>query len=380
MIKKDENLYHFTDKTLKAACNIAVENYHDKNVNSTLTIAPKYEIIGIAEYHIDKIVIELAKIYATLVNQYKFIYQLSFLAFCNKYGEEEEITSQIELPNILTFTENLTQSDLNKIDIQWALENRIQKIEMKESGWNYQMINSMSIKFYETGILKGSSYVKIPLRSCALLNIEDNDKYCFLWSILAKLYPISGSKSGHAKRVSSYKQYFNKLNIEVSDFTVGFKCSDMQKFEKLNTLSINIFGKNFHLDINKWKHILIPIELSKNRTDKVIDLIIYKNHFALIRKLKVFLGKQDCRYSCRKCLSRYRSDNMIIKHIQKCGMRHDITTIKTSNRPYINWKKHYHKNPVYFRIFADFEADNEIDDTYIGNKTINIYKQNSVCN
>ena len=101
----------------------------------------------------------MANIYANIVNQYIFKYQISFLALFKKYGEEGEITSQIELPNILTITGNLTQSDLYNIDIQWVLENRIQNIEMKESGWNYQKITSMSIKFYETGILYESSYV-----------------------------------------------------------------------------------------------------------------------------------------------------------------------------------------------------------------------------
>ena len=32
-------------------------------------------------------------------------------------------------------------------------------------------------------------------------------------------------------------------------------------------------------------------------------------------------------------------------------------------------------NPLYFRIYADYEADNEIDVSSIGNRTTNIYKQ-----
>ena len=75
---KDENLNFFTDKLLRGAYNITVEHHHDKNVNSMLTVTPKYEVFGFSEYHIDKIVIELADIYATLVNRYKFKYQLSF--------------------------------------------------------------------------------------------------------------------------------------------------------------------------------------------------------------------------------------------------------------------------------------------------------------
>ena len=37
-------------------------------------------------------------------------------------------------------------------------------------------------------------------------------------------------------------------------------------------------------------------------------------------------------------------------------------------------------NALYFRIIADFEADNEIDGSNVGNKTTNIYKQNPVLN
>ena len=40
----------------------------------------------------------------------------------------------------------------------------------------------------------------------------------------------------------------------------------------------------------------------------------------------------------------------------------------------------FKKNPLSFRIYADFEADNEIDTSVIGNKTTNIYKQNPACN
>ena len=43
-------------------------------------------------------------------------------------------------------------------------------------------------------------------------------------------------------------------------------------------------------------------------------------------------------------------------------------------------KKHFRKNPLYFRLYADFEADNEEDNSIIGNKTTNIYKQNPILN
>ena len=109
--------------------------------------------------------------------------------------------------------------------------------------------------------MDGRSYVKIPLRSSAILNIENNLKYCFLWSISDSLHPCNNI---HSNRVSNYKQYFNEININGFDFTNGFKCSDVQKSENLNDSSINIFELKFYQDQNKRRHKLLPIEVSKN--------------------------------------------------------------------------------------------------------------------
>ena len=91
----------------------------------------------------------------------------------------------------------------------------------------------------------------------------------------------------HPNRVSNCRQCFNELNIGGFVFTIGFKSSDVQKFAKLNNFSNNIIEINFYEDQNKWKHKLILIEFTKNDSDKVIDLLIYKNHYALTKKLNL---------------------------------------------------------------------------------------------
>ena len=234
----------------------------------------------------------------------------------------------------------------------------------------------MKIRFYNTEDLNGSSCIKIPLRSNALINIKNNDKYCFDWSILASLHPF---ENDHPNRVSNNKQYFNELNFQSFDFTNGFECSDVQKFNDLNNLSVNIFELNFYQDKNKWKHKLIPKEISKSKSDRVVDLLIYKNHYALIKKLNVFLGDHHKNFICRRCLNSYTSENLLRIHKPKCK-NNDITTIRTSTESHLHWKNHFHKNSLYFRIYGDFEADNEKDNSIVGNKTTNIYKQNPVLN
>ena len=234
----------------------------------------------------------------------------------------------------------------------------------------------MKISFYKTTELDGTSYVKIPLRSNAILNIQNNDKYCFIWSILDSLHPCENS---NPSRVNKYVQYFNELNFQSFDFINGFKCSDVHRFNELNNLSVNIYELNFYQDCDKWKHNLIPIEISKNESDNVIDLLIYKNHYALIKKLHVFLGDHNKSFVCRRCLNSYTCENALKNHKEKCG-DDIICTIRTSNESHLYWKKHFHNNPLYFRIYADFEADKEKDNSKIGNKTTNIYKQIPVLN
>ena len=214
------------------------------------------------------------------------------------------------------------------------------------------------------------------MRSNAILNIQNIDKYCFIWSILASLHPCEKT---HPSRVNNYIQYSNELNFQKFDFTNGFKCSDVHRFNEINNLSVNIYELNFYQDGEKWKHNLIPIEISKKESDNVIDLLIYKNHYALIKKLHVFLGDHNKSFVCRRCLNSYTCENALIKHKEKCG-DDNICTIRTSNESHLYWKKHFHKNPLYFRIYADFEADNEEDGSKIGNKTTNIYKQKPVPN
>ena len=158
----------------------------------------------------------------------------------------------------------------------------------------------MTVYFYKTGEVNGSNFIKTPPRSNVVLNFENIDKYCFIWSILASLHPCNII---HPNRVSDYKQYFNELNINGFNFTKRFKCSGVHKFDELNNLSLNVFEIFFYQNQNNWRHKLIPIKVSKNESNRVIDLLIYKTHYALIKKLNVFLGDHHKTFICRRCLN-----------------------------------------------------------------------------
>ena len=340
------NPYYFIDENLKIGFKINLESHNVSHANSNLTMTPNFPEFGIEYRYINKIVKELVVIYARLINQYKSKYHTLFSASFYKINEEDQRNNEIELFINLKNNHNLTEIDIDNIDVSSQLKHQIDIQETKESGWIFDKINSMKISFYKIIESNGTSYVKIPLRPNAISNFQNNDKYCFIWSILASLLSCENT---HPSRVNNYIQFFSELNFQSFDFTNGFKCSDVHKFNELNNLSVNIYELNFYQDGDKWKHNLIPIEISKNESDKVIDLLIYKNHYALIKKLHVFLGDHNKSFVCRRCLNSYTCENALINHKEKCGDDY-ICTIRTSNESHLYWKKHFHKNPYILEI------------------------------
>ena len=132
-----------------------------------------------------------------------------------------------------------------------------------------------------------------------------------------------------------------------------------------------MYELNFYQDGDKWKQNIIPMETSKNESDKVIDLLFYKTYYALIKKLHVFLENHNKSFVCRRCLNSYTKEIALLNHKENCG-EDNICAIRKPNESQLYWKKLFHKNPLYFRINVDFEADNEVDGSNIGNKTTNI--------
>ena len=59
---------------------------------------------------------------------------------------------------------------------------------------------------------------------------------CFLWSVLAHLHP----PQWNPERVKHYKKYENTLNVK--DLKFPMSLSDIPKFEKMNNISVNVYG------------------------------------------------------------------------------------------------------------------------------------------
>ena len=227
--------------------NVILIHHNPIDLNSELKVVGKANQY-INKYHINNIVKQLSIKYGELINQFEFKIRFYanvkyLLEHDDELPEESNHYIGVDIINILT------RLQLNDIDIMTDLDNEIETRDMEGSGWNVQGINHLKIYFHKTNPINGMTYVEFPIRTNAIINIQNNDTYCFLWSILACLYPVN--ENPH--RVSKYIPYKNELNIANIDFSYGMKITDIDKFENLNKqLSIKVF-----LNIQKKKTTII---------------------------------------------------------------------------------------------------------------------------
>ena len=81
----------------------------------------------------------------------------------------------------------------------------------------------------------------------------------FLWSVLAALHPVDD----HSEKLSKYTPYQHELKTTGIEFPTPI--SQIFKFEKLNNISINVFG--FEKDV-------YPLHITKEEKDTHINLLL----------------------------------------------------------------------------------------------------------
>ena len=96
LAKKMINPYYFTDRNLKFAYEIILDSHNLHHTKSKIFITPTFPQFGIEFRFINKIVKELAMIYAGLINQYKIKYQTVFSARFDKQDEDSELLDETE--------------------------------------------------------------------------------------------------------------------------------------------------------------------------------------------------------------------------------------------------------------------------------------------
>ncbi|GFT17920.1 c2H2-type domain-containing protein [Trichonephila clavipes] len=154
--------------------------------------------------------------------------------------------------------------------------------EGRDSGWTLDEILRLEVRTNRYSPFRGSSsFIEVPKQIAetkAIINvINKKDSQCFMWSILAALYP----NTSNPNKTSSYVPHLNKLNFDGISFPTPL--NEVKNFSKMNDIGINIYS--FEEDLK-----IFPLLISDIVCEKHIDLLYVKMmSLDIIVSLKAYL-------------------------------------------------------------------------------------------
>ena len=283
---------------------------------------------------------------------------------------EQQIIEKVKRISKINFSEDEayfqseTHINLEKTDVKVILSRMLREImiyladyQKNGSGWYFKEVIRLEIHTVDYKPMKGKSHIPLPdflMRKKAIINMQNKDDKCFLWSVLRYLHP----REKHSTRINDLREYENDLNFKGIEFPV--KVKDIQKFENQNpnVPGINVFSIN---DNNK----IYPLRLNKKDTKKSIDLFLFSEdenqHYSLIKNFSRLVRSQttsDCRklHICKKCFTHFTKKYLFKKHSRYCNKNETVAVKMPTKNSILNFQNHFKKLPIPFAIYADFEC------------------------
>ena len=293
------------------------------------------------------------------------------------------------------------------------LKDAITEAQLRESGWRFVKIKSKKLVINKYKNNSGGSYIPLPFSSSNIINIQNNDQLCFLWSVIAHLHPAQN----HKERVSHYNktEYKNELDLTGGLDEFPYDYNKLTKFHKKNKhiIEVNVFeltikyipvgnisdcvnnGKNFYLanknlcqaeieynersnymhhkiiyqgeviclDKREIKKTLTPIMINHNNyksSGEQVNILYYKGHYMLCKDISIFTRTSDnTTFPCLQCMTSFSSEQALKNHLNNC-QENEAVRNTFPKEDYLKFNKWFYKNKVPFTIYCDFEAYNVI--------------------
>ncbi|GFU57791.1 c2H2-type domain-containing protein [Trichonephila clavipes] len=126
-------------------------------------------------------------------------------------------------------------------DMSEKIVKESEDFEGRDSGWTLDEILRLEVRTNRYSPFRGSSsFIEVPKQIAetkAIINvINKKDSQCFMWSILAALYP----NTSNPNKTSSYVPHLNKLNFDGISFPTPL--NEVKNFSKMNDIGINIYS------------------------------------------------------------------------------------------------------------------------------------------
>jgi len=169
-----------------------------------------------------------------------------------------------------TTTNNIIDKSTNlkkwyEHNVEDKLLNKLEEFQERDSGWALYRILYLKVNINKYEPINGGSYIDLPpdiKRKQAVINVRNNDNYCFLWAIVSALYPVAKNPN----RTTAYPHFSEVLNYEGLNFPLNIK--DIGKFEDMNQLTINVYAIEEVKSGKNIKNIIVPVKLTTKQYEK----------------------------------------------------------------------------------------------------------------
>ncbi|XP_030762459.1 uncharacterized protein LOC115887234 [Sitophilus oryzae] len=107
-------------------------------------------------------------------------------------------------------------------DFLTIIDNKADEFAEKDSGWILLNLLFLEININKFNPLRASSFIQLPpeiTQRQAVVNIRNNDDYCFAWYVVAALHPPTGVDF----QTSSNPHYSTVLNTTGIDFPITLR-------------------------------------------------------------------------------------------------------------------------------------------------------------
>ena len=196
-----------------------------------------------------------------------------------------------------------------------CLNRRLDAYMAEGSGWTLDAVLVITVHIAAYQPLHGATYLPTPkkLAACkAIVNVCNyNDNKCFVWSVLAALYPVDRDTS----RISNYVGFESELDMAGIVMPVALK--DVDRFEAQNAVSVNVFG---------YEGVVNPLRITELRDRSHVNLLLLadgaKRHYVLIKNLSRLIaprtGHEHTSFPCDYCLHVFCRADLLADHVSHC--------------------------------------------------------------
>ena len=320
------NIYN-TIKYIAKELNIEFDNvlklFENKFINNDICVSSTKNDFFEHDYYEDIIIkfnelsYDIKESLSEFLNFDKKHDRLVYLEICNLIScQIDKVTKSFEI---------LSENDLEIVlnEIIKTMNSNFEKIP-PDTKYKFLCYKKVELNLFKYQALKKhiGSYIKLPksLQRQGLINVKNNDNYCFIWSYIRYLNP-------QLKDPNRIKLTDKKLFDEIYQKQINFKFpleinkTNIKKIEDILKINICILTADDNSNV-------YTMFTSENNHPNDLNLFYYMGHICLIKDISKYLHRNNKdnnkKHFCVRCLNSFISEenlnihkNLCIKHNTK---------------------------------------------------------------